>query len=79
MSVSPTPARPACDWCDDPAGFALYAAYEADLTLTHPTWAVYPMPLAYVCAAHVAACIRNDQSVAGATPRYLLRVLDGEP
>lgn len=53
---------PTCEMCGAPIRWTVTAAYEADPSAVHPTFATYPMPMFRVCDVHLAAALHADAS-----------------
>lgn len=68
-----------CDGCSRPAEYTLTAAYDLDLSATHPTVACYPAPMIRACRAHLSQLLDVERSAPFATPLYLLTPLPAEP
>lgn len=61
--------------CDQPARYAIFAAYDAGKDPIHPMLHRYPASMAGACAEHLPTFIEDDLQHPGSTQGWFIRVV----
>lgn len=62
-----------CENCANSPRWAVYAAYDVNITDIHQIMKRYPAPMYLACNSHLATCMEKDQAVHGSTKQWLIK------